>query len=58
MLIRKHIAYKKAILKTLDEDPELTAKKIRIKLIKMVKKNKDLLPPHLLPPLDKVMLNS
>lgn len=52
-----HIAYKKEILKLLDEDPELTAKKIKIKITKNNKnaKNNNKLPSHLMPPLEKVI---
>ena len=47
-----HIAYKQAIIKILDEDVELTAKKILIRLNK--RKDELKLPFHLMPSLAKV----
>jgi hypothetical protein len=49
-----HIAYKKALLKLLDDDPELTAKRALIKITKNNKKSSSPLPGHLLPQLEKV----
>ena len=40
-----HIAYKKALLKLLDDDPELTAKKALIKITKDNKKSKSITRP-------------
>ena len=50
-----HISFKEAIIKLLDEDIELTAKKIMIKIIKNKEKLKLLM--HLMPTLDKVNEN-
>ena len=51
-----HIEYKKVILKLLDDDYELTAKKVLIKIIKDNKKAKHPLPSHLKPKLKQVFI--